>query len=220
MSIAFPPSNCPHCGHPIAWYDNIPLISYIVLRGRCRHCGAKISVRYPIVELLSGLLFLFSYLAFGISTLTLRAIVAGWLSLGISWIDWEHGLVPDSLTLSGTLIGLAIGLLEGIDGARLSVVGLSIGLAFGLTLRFFGRLIARREAFGEGDITYLTMLGSLMGPFVPIAGLFLGSILGLLWVGLYFIVRKEVLRAVKFCPFIALGALVFVVAARLAGILF
>lgn len=212
-SIVFPGSHCPVCGHPLSWKDNIPLLSYIFLKGKCRYCGAKISPRYPIVEFSMGLLFVLGFAIYGLSVQLLFVLTAYFLLFVISWIDFEHGVVPDSLTFAGVAIGLLGHFLFDRNGLLLSFSGLALALVLGFLIRILGRLAFKREAFGEGDITTLSAVGALLGPDYVLVGLFLGSILGLIFVILVLVLRKKVSETVKFCPFIALSVLIYSIVA-------
>ncbi len=208
-SIVFPGSHCPVCGHPLSWKDNIPLISYILLKGRCRYCGARISPRYPLVEFTMAVLFTIGFLITGLNVQLLFVWTAFFLLLVISWIDADHGVVPDELTIIGVVIGLVGHALLGIPALLTSLWGLAIALVLGFGVRLLGRVLSGREAFGEGDITTLSLIGALLGADYVLAGLFLGSIVGLIFVAVYYLVRRELSREVKFCPFIFSGVVLY-----------
>lgn len=164
-SIVSPPSHCPHCGAGIGWHDNIPLLSWIILRGRCRACGERISLRYPAVELLNGLLFAGCYLAYGPSWSTLKFCTFSFLLVGLIFMDAETGLLPREFTYSGIVLGLVFSLFAHTEYAG------SIFL-----LRLFGRNVASTQMVSLMDAA----LGALLG-----AGFFY-----LVW-ALYYLVRKQ-----------------------------
>jgi len=184
MSIVSPPSHCPACGQPLAWHDNVPIISFLLLGGRCRHCGVIISGRYALVEAITGLLFVATVHSFvGAGTLTpVRAaavlIVASALVAG-SFIDIERRIIPDEITLPGTVLGCLAGLLfphlhDAGDpvlklvygplplpawGLAASVFGALVGGGFIYLSGVLGRIIFRKEAMGMGDVKLMAMVG-------------------------------------------------------------
>ncbi len=186
QSIVRPASHCPNCTKPVLKRDNVPILSYLWLRGRCRHCREPISPRYPVIEFLGGLLFLAAELKFGWSPLL---VARDWpfitLLLAVTFIDLEHRIIPDSLSLGGLALGLVtcwfvpdLGWAQGFAGAAIGF-GLFYLLAWGY------RSFAGRSGLGGGDIKLLAMLGAFLGP----AGVFatimissiLGSIVGIAW---------------------------------------
>ncbi|RKZ22355.1 prepilin peptidase, partial [bacterium] len=146
ISIVSPRSFCPSCGKNIPWYDNIPILSYILLRGKCRNCGARISIRYPVVEGLTGVLFLTGYLLYGFSLQYIEFLVLVLFLIPISFIDLDTMLIPDVLSIPGLMFGLLFALLRGriMDGVSGALAGASI-IAL---LYFVGRLIYKKEAMG------------------------------------------------------------------------
>lgn len=158
-SIITPRSYCPHCGSKIKSKDNIPLLSYLVLKGRCRNCGAKISIQYFLVELLTGFLFLFSYLKFGLGVEFLSAILFGSVLLLVSVIDLKHQIIPDKVILPAMPLQFGLVLLSTyFSGGELkrqflsSLSGFLIGGGFLLIVAYLSPLIFKQEGMGGGDI--------------------------------------------------------------------
>ena len=218
-SIVSPPSHCPKCDAAIRWYQNIPIFSWLVLRGRCANCRASISPRYILVELLGGLLFLAAYLKFGMTCST--PVMWIWLALMIvgSMIDFDHKLLPDFVTVGGMILGLVyagiVQLAGGIPfGLRCPVVQSLFGLGFGFGLlwlvRFLGSKAFGREAMGLGDVFLMGAVGSLFGPKAVLVTLILSSVFGSI-VGLSMVALSKTrfgrFAEIPFGPYICLGCL-------------
>lgn len=200
-SILRPRSACPACGATIAWYDNIPLVSFAVLRGRCRACGVTIPWRYPLVELATGLLFGLALARFGptpdfvATSVLLAALVA------ITAIDVDHQIIPDVITLPGTLAGVLANLITG----RFSWIECLIGIAVGGGV-FLLIILASRGGMGGGDMKLGAMLGAFLGWQVALLSLFLAVLLGgALAVGLLVSGRRGRKDPIPFGPFLATG---------------
>ena len=203
LSIVSPRSRCPNCNAPILWRDNIPLLSWLVLRKRCRNCGARISLRYPAVELLEAVLFLASYAVFGFSWLALKAMVFCFLVVGLIFMDGETGLLPHEFTYSGIALGLVFGCLAPFDasgtvfllkvlglgdvprGWRLwmidSIAGAAFGAAFFYIVWALYYLVRKRQGLGMGDIALIAMLGMFLGLKLTVLVVFLSPILATLF---------------------------------------
>jgi len=224
-------SYCPACKQGIAWFDNIPILSFLMLRGKCRRCGARISFRYPLIEALSAALFALAAVRtgeLGWSPAWLAfAVAAGFAAvcLAATAIDFQHKILPDELTLrAGPLICLAGALFvpafHGTDlfGHELvpavkaplaslvvALAGAAVGGGIIAVVRWIGTLIVRREAMGLGDVKFMAMCGLLIGPWGSILAIMVamvgGSVLGLL---IWAITRN---REIPFGPFLAMGAL-------------
>lgn len=165
LGLARPASRCPHCGHRIRWYENVPLVSWIVLRGRCSACGASIGWRYPAVELLTGALFALIAWRLGPTTATMLWCVAAALLVAMSAIDWDTTVLPDTLTLSLLWMGLlaaAAGGLPGVD-LRTSVTGAAAGYGALWAVYWVFRLATGKEGMGFGDFKLLAALGAWLG---------------------------------------------------------
>jgi leader peptidase (prepilin peptidase) / N-methyltransferase len=178
QSIVRPRSRCPKCGHSLAWYENIPLVSWLVQRGRCRGCRAPISLRYPLIELLTALLFLVCFRRFGWTVELLSALVFVSLLIPLTFIDIEHYLLPFSLTVPGIAAGVALSALQGVPRLIESAVGAAVGYSAFWLLELVGRWLLKKEALGGGDKVLLAMIGAFLG-YQPLLGvIFLSSVQG------------------------------------------
>jgi len=209
-SIAFPGSHCIACGHAIAVYDNIPLLSWLILAGRCRQCHASISWRYPLLELVMGLSWGGLAWHFGISPELAVALSLFFLLWVLSFIDLETGLLPNVLTYPGIALGLVFSWWLGSwqDGLIGAVAGYGI---FWLIARLF-LLLTGREGMGYGDFKLLAMLGAFMGwqalPFIILASSVVGTVAGMMMLWL----AKKGLRAeIPFGPYLAVAGMIWFV---------
>jgi leader peptidase (prepilin peptidase)/N-methyltransferase len=208
-SIIYPASHCPKCRSKIKPVENIPLLSFILLKGRCRNCKSKISIQYPIVELLTGLTYLIIYLIYGLSIQTLVYIILSSALIIIAFIDLNEQIVPDVISLPGIVIGFIISFfvpyISFIDSALGVVVGGGIILIIGMV----GSVIFKKEAMGGGDVKLAAMIGAFLGWKYIIISLFLGFFLGAL-AGIILIMSKIKSRedVVPFGPFIVLGSFI------------
>lgn len=171
-------SQCPHCGHAITWYENIPVFSWLALRGKCSACKAPISPRYVLVELMTGLLFLACYVRFGWSYPLLPAVTMTLLVVPLVFIDAEHWILPFELTLPGIALGIALSVPLGPDVVVKAVLGAVGGFLAFRVMEFLGWLLFRKEALGAGDKYLLALLGAFLGWRPLFAVLFLSSIQG------------------------------------------
>jgi leader peptidase (prepilin peptidase)/N-methyltransferase len=210
-SVVRPRSRCPRCGAPIAWYDNVPIVSWLLLRGRCRHCREPISVQYPLVELAVAATWAGSVAWYGISLAALAAALLVTLLLGILLTDARHMIIPDELSLGGLGAGLALSLLPG--GISPLRAGLGAALGYGLlwAAGAVGKWWAGREAMGGGDLKMMAMVGSFLGWQGVLLTVFLGSLVGTV-VFLPALLRRERYREIPFGVFLAVGAAVTLVA--------
>lgn len=208
-SVVAPRSRCPNCEHTIAWYDNIPIVSWMALRGKCRRCGQRISLQYPIVELLTAFLWAGALWYYGPGVTALKAAILGTILVGITITDARHYIIPDEFTWGGLVIGLSLSMADGWPG----VVDASIGAAMGFTVLYLvawgGEKVFRREAMGGGDIKMMAMVGSFVGWKGVVLTIFGGALLGTL-VFVPLSLGKEK-RLVPFGVFLAAaGAVTFV----------
>jgi leader peptidase (prepilin peptidase)/N-methyltransferase len=192
QSLVRPPSTCPGCGARIKPYDNIPILSYFILRGRCRSCGTRISAVYPLVEALTAAGFLLVYFTFG-RALDLR-FFAGCLFtcalIALGFIDYFHQILPDAITLPGLVLALAYAFFRDDLSFRGSLVGAVAGSGFLLLVYGGYLLIRKKEGLGMGDVTMMLMVGAYLGLMKTFLTLILGSLVGAL-VGVFFIVRRK-----------------------------
>ena len=217
-SIVWPGSHCPACNHPIAAWDNIPLLSWLVLNGKCRHCKAPISPRYFIGELLTGALFTALWLIHGWSLQTpVYIFFTSALILG-TFVDFDHLILPDRVTLGGMAAGLLLSVtfpaLQGQAGRLPALIHSLIGLALGYGILWLvatlGRLILKREAMGFGDVKLLGAIGACLGWQAVLFTIFVSSLSGtVLGLGLIAAGKKELQSKIPYGPHIALAAVVW-----------
>lgn len=207
LSLSKPGSHCPVCSHKIAWYDNIPLLSWVLLKARCRHCQAPIAIRYPLVELLTGLVFAAIGWKFGLLGLDAYFYaVAVSLLISLFFIDLDEMLLPDQLTL----LLLWLGLLYAVVGNTITPASAIMGAVTGylsLWLVFWGfKLLTGRDGMGYGDFKLLAALGAWLGwqqlPVVVILASVSGAIIGLIWQTLQ---RQQRGNPIPFGPFLIVG---------------
>ena len=222
-SIVSPPSHCPKCSSPIRWWQNIPILSWLALRGRCAACKAPISPRYILVELLGGLLFLAAFLHMLKFGLPLHFLVVYWIWIALmivgSFIDFDHQLLPDFVTVGGMALGLVANAYDSFffwgkiywENYLLYCVG---GLVFGFGLLWFVRWVGskafRREAMGMGDVFLMGAVGALFGPVAVLVTLILSSVFGsIVGVGMILLSKTKLGKfvAIPYGPYICLGCL-------------
>ncbi len=207
-SVVSPGSHCPVCDSPIAWYDNIPILSYIILRGRCRHCEARISLRYPAVEIVTGVMIAVLYAMHGPTFQFAVDALLALILLAAAFIDYEHMIIPNLLTYPAMIAGMAISLQWGVFGFWRAMHGAIAGLLVLLFMYFLGRLFFRREGIGFGDFKLAIVIGFFTGPFWTVAALIIavltGGITGIILMASG---RKQRGQEMPFGPFIALGGL-------------
>jgi leader peptidase (prepilin peptidase) / N-methyltransferase len=210
QSIVHPPSACPHCNTRIRWYDNLPVISFLLLRGRCRGCKAPISIRYPLVELLTGMAALSVFLRFGLTWSALIYFIFIAALLVITFIDIDHRIIPDVISLPGIPLGFAASFVLPRLAWSDSLLGILIGGGILLAIAWGYRLITGKDGMGGGDIKLLAMIGAFLGwrgvLFTVMASSFIGTV-----VGLTLMIRagKGMKLAIPFGPFLALGAICY-----------
>jgi len=217
LSIIIPSSRCPSCNTPIKPWDNIPIVSYILLGGKCRFCKAKISLRYPLVELLNAIMYALILWRFNFGWHTIIYFVFSSSLIVITFIDLDFQIIPDRITLSGIPIGFLAGSFLLPDPfARSSLLGMKeslIGMITGFGLFYFvaliGSAIFKKEAMGGGDVKMMAMVGALTGWKAVLLTTFLGSLTGSI-IGILLIVLKGKDRKAKipFGPFLALGTII------------
>ena len=209
-SILKPRSQCPYCQHPIRNCDNIPLISFIVLRGKCRDCGGKISWRYPLVELITAALALLLFLKFGLTLKFLTFFIFTAVLIVITFIDLDHQIIPDILTLPGIpIFFLAAIFLVKIPWME-ALIGLLIGGGVLFAIAFVYELLTKREGMGGGDIKLLAMIGGFLGwkslIFILLFSSFSGAIVGITAM----IIKKQDMKyAIPFGPFLSAAAVAY-----------
>ena len=210
-SIVRPASACPVCGNTIRWYDNIPLISYVILRGRCRGCNTPISLRYPIIEILCGLFAMAIGMHYGYSLPALIYFILIAALLVITFIDIDHRIIPDVISLSGIPLGfLASFLLPQLKWSD-SLIGIATGGGSLLAVAWGYQLITGKDGMGGGDIKLLAMIGAFLGWKGVLFTLMASSLIGTA-VGIVVMMRsgKGMKMAVPFGPFLSMGAIIYI----------
>lgn len=210
LSLIHPRSMCPGCRVPISFYDNIPVLSYLVLRGKCRHCGTPISLRYPVVELAAGLFAVAVLVRHGISWngLLVYALVAALLV--ITFIDIDHQIIPNVITYPGIVVGLGTSFFTGLVTYTESLLGIALGAGVLIIVATGYYLLTKKEGMGGGDVKLLAMIGAFLGWKAIVFTIFVGSAVGTV-VGLAVAIRTKKGRkaAVPFGPFLSLGAILY-----------
>jgi len=203
-------SYCPNCKTPIRWYDNIPLISYLILRGRCRHCGWKIPLRYPVVEFIGGITPVVFYLIFGknglVDVISYTAMV--YILLVISFIDWKTFEVPDIFSLGGVVLGLALSPFRSYPSFTESLLSALAGFFLVVLIIWIYHKLRGVIPLGLGDAKVLALIGAFEGFNGIYYSLFLGSLFALLYFLPAVVKNKTLSFAVPFVPFLSLGAVV------------
>ena len=210
-SIISPPSHCPHCGEPIRYYDNIPIASYLLLRGRCRYCKAHISFRYPVVEGLSGLLSLALFIKYGLTLQSLLLLLFSAALIIITFIDLDYQIIPDTISIPGIFFGIGASLFMPRMSWLESLFGILIGGGFLLLVAEGYKWLTGREGMGGGDVKLLAMVGAWLGwkaiPFI----LFSSSLIGVLIGGSSGLINKTGLRSkIPFGPFLSLSSILYI----------
>ena len=209
-SIVFPASHCPQCQNPLSWYENIPLISYLILRGKCRHCHQEISLQYPLVELCMALLSAAIVQRFGITITAAGYFIFCAALLTIIWIDLQHQIIPDVISLPGILLGFIFSFMSPALRWQDSLFGLLIGggVLYAIALVYY--LWRRQEGMGGGDIKLLAMIGAFLGwqslPFVIFASSLTGACVGILAMIKQ---GKGGKTRIPFGPFLSITALIY-----------
>ena len=217
QSIIWPASRCTSCSNPINFYDNIPIFSYILLRGRCRYCKAKISRRYPLVEALNAFIYLLVFWRFGLGWSSAIYFVLCSSLIVITFIDYDFQIIPDRITLPGIPIGLIAGSFILPDpflratslGLMASVIGAAGGFSFFYMVAFLSLRILKKEGMGGGDIKLMAMVGAFLGWKAVLLTTFLGSLFGaIIGLGLMAFKGREKGSLIPFGPFLAIGTLI------------
>lgn len=232
-SVIRPRSHCPACGTLIAWYDNIPLVSYLALRARCRHCASRISPRYFIVETLVAVLFVLAWLKLGPAATprplglapvhSLSIVIIYWLAVfGLTlgtFVDFEHMIIPDRVSIGGMVSGIALSLIVpalhhqttyyGGLGASLTGAVTGFGMLWGVAI--LGKLIFKKDAMGFGDVKLMGAIGAYMGWIAVLFTVMISSLLGaVVGVSLVAAGKKEMQSRIPYGPYIALAALIWI----------
>lgn len=210
-NLSRPGSHCPVCNEEIKWYDNLPVLSYIVLRGKCRVCKTKISVQYPLIELLTGILFLLVYLKFGYSLMTIKYFIFVSILVCVAIIDIKNYFLPDSLTFSLIILGIISSSLSNLSYESTFVGAATYAFPF-LLLYGYGEYLFKKEAMGFGDIKLAGGIGAFLG-YISFFNLYLfftitfvaGAVVSLALIKLGITKRQS---QIAFAPFLSFSALI------------
>lgn len=206
FNLAKPASSCPHCGHTIRWYENIPVASYLVLRGKCSNCKAPISPRYPLVELTTALLSAFIAYRMGLSWEMAYALVFTWSLICLTMIDFDYKLLPDQITLPLVWIGLLINLKGTFVSLDEAVIGAVAGYMILWSIYWLFKLLTGKEGMGFGDFKLLAALGAWMGwkvlPLIILLSSLVGSIIGL---SMILFLGRDKQIPIAFGPYLAIA---------------
>lgn len=204
QSVLRPPSRCPKCGRGVRWHENVPIVSWLVLRGRCRGCREPISVQYPLVELATALLWAFMVWRYGFGLEALRGAVFGTILLGIALTDARAYVIPDEFSLGGLGLGVLFALLAGRQPLMTALLGAAVGFGLLWLVAVAGQWMFKQEAMGGGDIKMMAMVGAFLGWQGTLLTVFLGALIGsLIFVPLTLAGSKKL---VPFGIFLAIGA--------------
>lgn len=213
-SLIFPRSHCVHCQKLIPWYDNIPLVSYFLLAGKCRHCHQKISFRYVIVELLTAVSFVFFYNFFGWNWILLPYLVFHCALMVATFVDLEHRIIPDEISLGGMIAGLIFSFLlpqlhhtsSQVLGLGRSLLGAFIGGGSIYAMGMLGDFLFKKESMGGGDVKFLAMVGAFLGWEMALLTFFIAPFFGAVFGVIVKLRMKE--SVIPYGPFLAVGALI------------
>ncbi len=204
-SVGFPGSHCPSCGVDIRWYHNIPVLSFLLLRGRCRACKEPISIQYPLVELGTGLVWAGVFAHGGLSGEALRGAVFLTLLFGISLSDARFYIIPNPFSVGGLIVGMILAFLPGGPTALQALLGAALGFALLWGLAAGAKWMLGRGAIGGGDVKMMAAVGAYLGPSGVVPTIFLGALLGSVIFGP---ISYKTGKLVPFGTFLAAGAAV------------
>jgi leader peptidase (prepilin peptidase)/N-methyltransferase len=206
QSVVRPRSRCPRCGKSLAWYENIPVLSWLFLRGRCRGCGDRISIQYPLIELATAAIWAFMAWREGPTVEAVRGAVFGTILLGIAMTDAREYIIPDEFTWGGLVLGLLASLAGGALGFGAALLGALVGFALLWIVGTAGTWVFKEDAMGGGDVKMMAMVGAFLGWPGVLLTVFLGAALGSqVFVPLLLVGKKKL---VPFGVFLAAGAAV------------
>ncbi len=208
--IVFPSSHCPKCVQAIRFYDNIPIVSYLALRGRCRDCHEKISVQYPIVEALTAIMSLLLFLKFGVSLKYLSSFIFACALIVITFIDLHHQIIPDVISLPGIPVFFVLAVLFMDVTVWESLLGILIGGGILFAIAYLYEIVTKREGMGGGDIKLLAMMGAFLGWKALFFILFVSSLVGAVVGVTAMIIKGQNMKyAIPFGPFLSIAAVAY-----------
>lgn len=206
-SLMWPTSHCTACDRPLSWFENVPIVSWLVLRGRCRTCHARISAQYPIVEAATGALFVAGYYAFGLTPLLAVRLLFACAMVVLFAIDFEHQILPNEITLPGIVAGFVLSIFLP-PGWKSSLIGLMVGGLFPFLVAEIYLRVRGREGMGMGDFKMLAMVGAFLGWPLAWVTLIVACVLGIvIGGGALIISRRGMETRIPFGTFIAVAAL-------------
>ncbi len=212
FNLLVPRSRCPACGHLITAWQNIPVFSWIFLQGKCANCSARISIRYPLVELLGGILTLWGLSIFGFTWLGLAVLLYAWTLLALTFIDYDTQLLPDQLTLPLLWLGLITNLFGGFTDLVSAIIGAIAGYLFLWSTYWAFKLITGKEGMGYGDFKLYAAIGAWLGWQVLPAVILIASIVGLLYAMFTWLTgNRQSAQPIPFGPFLAVSGWVSLV---------
>ena len=202
-------SVCPNCSNQLKWYHNIPLFSYLFLRGKCAFCKEQISIRYPLVEIINALFYLYFYWQFSFSADFFVFAAISSALIAIFFIDLDHQIIPDLITLPGIIVGLAVSFLPGGIGIFQAIIGLLVGGGSLYLVALLGDFLFKKDSMGGGDIKMAAMLGAFLGwqkvLLIFISSAVIGLVVSIIMMTFSEKLRKE--RVIPFGPFLSLAAI-------------
>lgn len=206
FGLVFPPSRCRHCETELKPWQNIPVISYLILKGKCKACAAPIAVQYPLVEALCGLLSAWVIFIFGFTALGAMALLFTWLLIALTGIDLNHQLLPDSLTLPMLWLGLVVNVFGGFTDIDSAVIGAAAGYLSLWSIYWLFKLLTGKEGMGYGDFKLLAALGAWLGwqqlPLIILVSSLVGALVG---TALLLAQRKDRQNTIAFGPYLAVA---------------
>jgi leader peptidase (prepilin peptidase)/N-methyltransferase len=205
-NLVVPRSRCPECARPIRSFENIPVISYLLLRGRCAGCGTKISWRYPAVEMLTSLVSVIVAWHYGFSIQTAAALLLSWSLIGLTWIDLRHQLLPDAITLPMLWMGLFVSLFDVFTDSESSILGAMFGYLSLWSIYQAFKFLTGKEGMGHGDFKLLALLGAWLGwmklPVVVLLSSLVGAMIG---IGMIVALQHDHRIPIPFGPYLAIA---------------
>lgn len=210
ISIIKPNSFCPHCKKPIEWYENIPLVSYLLLRGKCSGCQKQISIRYPFVELVTGCLFFYLFIKYNLGLEFFFYVFFFCSLIVISGIDFSYQIIPDIFSIPGIFIGLVFQIMKG--NFILGLIGAVFGGGLILLIRVIGGWTYKKEVMGLGDVYLSAMIGAFVGFPLIITSIFIGALVGAILGVIYIIATHQSRESpIPFGPFLAIGGVIVII---------
>lgn len=212
LSLMGPRSLCPGCHAKIHFYDNIPVISFFLLRGKCRQCGMSISWRYPLVELMTAVLLIVMLARFGPDINFIKYSILTLILVPVTFIDIDEKIIPNRLTFTGLIAGVSITLIFQIELWRFMLQGMVAGGLFMALLMVLGKWLFKKEAMGMGDLKLLIMIGAYIGISGALLSVYIGAMIAFVLILIQWLAKRINLKeTIPFGPFIAVGTLVYVV---------